>query len=67
MEAQGEKPDIFRSFSCTIQKAGFGTADRHKVLLGLTEVKAAAVATMIHIGSSRFRLWESIILFHRRE
>ena len=47
-----EQPNIVRSFLKIIHDAGFGSTDRHEVVLGLTEAEAAAVATMIHIGSA---------------
>lgn len=47
-----ERPNIARSFSKIIRNAGFGTAERHEAVLGLTEAEAAAVSTMAHVGSA---------------
>lgn len=47
-----EKPNIVRSFLKIIRDAGFGTAERHEAVIGLTEAEAAAVATMTRVGSA---------------
>ncbi|KAK1829523.1 hypothetical protein QBC39DRAFT_356326 [Podospora conica] len=43
---------LLNDFLKIIRDAGFGESPKHEVILGLTEAEAAAVSSMLHVGTS---------------